>query len=155
VTCCRFSPGTPVSCINKIECYKITEILLKVALNTIILAPQPLNRTSFCVQNRQVFGLYRMKDFFHWGFIESVVYTGFNCVTKILCSMYSSIIFFMNYFDMKKISMNPILHKTQKYFLLIMWFVIYNNLIKTSFTNNYIKKKKKITSGYYSIPNVC
>jgi hypothetical protein len=31
-----FSPGTPVSSTNKSNCYDITEILLKVALNTII-----------------------------------------------------------------------------------------------------------------------
>ena len=32
-----FSPGTPVSSTNKIDCHDITEILLKVALNTIAL----------------------------------------------------------------------------------------------------------------------
>ena len=32
-----FSSGTPVSSITKIDCYDITEILLKVALNTITL----------------------------------------------------------------------------------------------------------------------
>ena len=32
-----FSWGTPVSSITKIDCYDITEILLKVALNTITL----------------------------------------------------------------------------------------------------------------------
>ena len=31
----RFSPGTPVSSTNKTDCHDITEILLKVALNTI------------------------------------------------------------------------------------------------------------------------
>ena len=35
---CGFSPGTPVSSINKIDCHDITEILLKVALNTINLS---------------------------------------------------------------------------------------------------------------------
>ena len=30
-----FSPGTPVSSTNKTDCHNITEILLKVALNTI------------------------------------------------------------------------------------------------------------------------
>jgi hypothetical protein len=30
-----FSPGTPVSSTNKADCHDITEILLKVALNTI------------------------------------------------------------------------------------------------------------------------
>ena len=33
-----FSPGTPVSSTNKTECHDITEILLKVALNTITIA---------------------------------------------------------------------------------------------------------------------
>ena len=32
-----FSPGTPVSSTNKTDCDDITEILLKVTLNTIIL----------------------------------------------------------------------------------------------------------------------
>jgi len=35
VTCDRFSPGIPVSSTNKTERHDITEILLKVALNTI------------------------------------------------------------------------------------------------------------------------
>jgi hypothetical protein len=34
-----FSPGTLVSSTNKTDHYDITEILLKVALNTIILTP--------------------------------------------------------------------------------------------------------------------
>ena len=34
----RFSPGPPVVSINKTECHDITEILLKVALNTINLS---------------------------------------------------------------------------------------------------------------------
>ena len=34
-----FSPGTPVSSTNKTNCHNITEILLKVVLNTIILTP--------------------------------------------------------------------------------------------------------------------
>jgi len=32
-----FHPGTPFSSTNKTDCHDITEILLKVALNTIIL----------------------------------------------------------------------------------------------------------------------
>jgi hypothetical protein len=36
-----FSLGTPVSSTNKTDCYNITEILLKVALNTITLTPLP------------------------------------------------------------------------------------------------------------------
>ena len=35
VTCRWFPPGTPVSSTNKTDCHDITEILLKVALNTI------------------------------------------------------------------------------------------------------------------------
>ena len=34
-TCWWFSPGPPVSSTNKTDCHDITEILLKVALNTI------------------------------------------------------------------------------------------------------------------------
>ena len=34
-----FFPGTLVSSTNKTDCHNITEILLKVALNTIILTP--------------------------------------------------------------------------------------------------------------------
>jgi hypothetical protein len=33
--CQWFSPGTPVSSTNKTDCHYITEILLKLALNTI------------------------------------------------------------------------------------------------------------------------
>ena len=36
----RFSPGTPVSSTNKTDRHNITEILLKVALNTITLTPE-------------------------------------------------------------------------------------------------------------------
>ncbi len=36
-----FSPGTPVSSTNKTDHHDITEILLKVALNTITLIPMP------------------------------------------------------------------------------------------------------------------
>ena len=37
-----FSPGTPVSFTNKIDRHDITEILLKMALNTINLTPNPI-----------------------------------------------------------------------------------------------------------------
>jgi hypothetical protein len=37
-----FSPGTPVSSTNKTDCNDITEIFLKVALNTITLTLNPL-----------------------------------------------------------------------------------------------------------------
>jgi hypothetical protein len=36
-----FSPGTTVSCTNKTDCHDVTEILLKVALNTITPRPNP------------------------------------------------------------------------------------------------------------------
>jgi len=39
-----FSPGIPVSSTNKTDCHDISEILLNVALNTITLTPNPLNR---------------------------------------------------------------------------------------------------------------
>ena len=42
VTSRWFSPGTPVSSTNKTDCHDITEILLKVALNTITLTPSKL-----------------------------------------------------------------------------------------------------------------
>jgi hypothetical protein len=38
--CHRFSLGTPVSSTNKTDCHDITEILLKVMLNTITLTPE-------------------------------------------------------------------------------------------------------------------
>jgi hypothetical protein len=45
-----FSPGTPVSSTNKTDCHDITEILLKVALNTIMgRSTFPLIETSACV----------------------------------------------------------------------------------------------------------
>jgi hypothetical protein len=37
-----FSPSTPVSFNNKTDCHDITEILLKVVLNTIALTPKEL-----------------------------------------------------------------------------------------------------------------
>ena len=42
-----FSPGTPVSCTNKTDRHDITEILLKVALNTITLTPLMYSRVYF------------------------------------------------------------------------------------------------------------
>jgi len=41
-----FSPGTPVSSTNKTDCHDITEILLKVALNTITLTHVIIIRTG-------------------------------------------------------------------------------------------------------------
>jgi hypothetical protein len=43
-----FSPGTPVSSTNKTDHHNITEILLKVALNTITLTPQKIISSHFC-----------------------------------------------------------------------------------------------------------
>jgi hypothetical protein len=43
----RFSPGIPVSLTNKTDRHDITEILLKVALNTINLPPQFVNFDGF------------------------------------------------------------------------------------------------------------
>ena len=48
-----FSPGTPVSSTNKTDSHGITEILLKVALNTITLTPQiniVLSLLGVCLQ---------------------------------------------------------------------------------------------------------
>jgi len=42
-----FSPGTPVSSTNKTDCHDITEILLKVALNTITLTWKGLLSIDF------------------------------------------------------------------------------------------------------------
>jgi hypothetical protein len=39
-----FSPGSPVTSTNKTDCHDITEILLKVALNTITLTPLSGNK---------------------------------------------------------------------------------------------------------------
>jgi len=41
-----FSPGTPVSSTNKTDCHDITEILLKVALNTINLTKNLVNKNT-------------------------------------------------------------------------------------------------------------
>jgi len=41
----RFSPGTLVSSINKTDRHDITEILLKVVLNTITLTPEYINNS--------------------------------------------------------------------------------------------------------------
>ena len=42
-----FSPGTPVSSTNKTDCHYITEILLKVALNTITPSKLRANLNTF------------------------------------------------------------------------------------------------------------
>jgi len=44
-----FSPGIPVSSTNKIDCHDITEILLKVALNSLTLTP-----------------ITKVREFFEW-----------------------------------------------------------------------------------------
>ena len=43
----RFFPGTPVSPTNKTDCHDITEILLKVALNTINQSGQDFSSLKF------------------------------------------------------------------------------------------------------------
>ena len=43
----RFSPGTPVSSTNKTDHHELTEILLKVALNTINL--KPIRKQTWCL----------------------------------------------------------------------------------------------------------
>jgi hypothetical protein len=60
VTCNRsgqwFSPGTPVSYTNKTDCHDITDILLKMALNTINLN-QSLNTMYEYVKYKTVNGI--------------------------------------------------------------------------------------------------
>jgi hypothetical protein len=46
MTCRWFSPGTPVSSTNKTDQHDITEILMKVALNTIKQTNKPDDKTS-------------------------------------------------------------------------------------------------------------
>jgi len=43
---CWFSPGSPFSSTNKIDLHNITDILLKVMLNTITLTPFPTVSTD-------------------------------------------------------------------------------------------------------------
>jgi len=50
VTCDRFSPGPPVSSTNKTDCHNITEILLKVALNTNKQTTIFSHLANFCLQ---------------------------------------------------------------------------------------------------------
>ena len=45
-----FSPGIPECSIYKIDCHNITEILLKVALNTITLTPE---EPVYCIYERK------------------------------------------------------------------------------------------------------
>ena len=72
-----FSPGTPISLINKTDRHDITEILLKVALNTLTLTLlwKPAVQTSF----------YILKQWLtcSWIFTVSLVWT-----TNFLCSVY-------------------------------------------------------------------
>jgi hypothetical protein len=56
-----FSLGTPVSSINKTDCHDITEILLKVALNTII---QPNH--SILVHHEYLINIHNLHGFFHF-----------------------------------------------------------------------------------------
>ena len=50
-----FSPGTQVSSTNKIERHDIAEILLKVAINTITLTPNPILMSTEVNIRNQVF----------------------------------------------------------------------------------------------------
>ena len=60
-----FSPGTPVSSINKTDRHDITEILLKLALNTITLTLQ--NNAN----KIDSFSLFRYQPFyFHGGYVN-------------------------------------------------------------------------------------
>jgi hypothetical protein len=62
-----FSPGTPISSTNKTDCYDITEILLKVALNTINQQTN-LQRMLLTIEHR----LYEIESILHvlWGKIK-------------------------------------------------------------------------------------
>jgi len=71
VTCLWFSPGTPVSSTNKTDCHNITEILLKVALNTINqtkpLLISDINRTFGFVYLIYMYIMYLLTFLFHFG----------------------------------------------------------------------------------------
>ena len=53
-----FSPGPPVSSTNKIDHHDITEILLKVALNTIKQTNKPKIKHPFLPYHRLINGIY-------------------------------------------------------------------------------------------------
>ena len=53
MTCDKFSPDTPVSSTNKTDRHDITEILLKVALNTINPSPQLQYREATILQSKE------------------------------------------------------------------------------------------------------
>ena len=70
--CCI--PGTPVSSTNKKDHHHITEILLKVALNTIIIThipnPKHLVDQLVCINKTQIYNLVRMMRY--WNVIHQV-----------------------------------------------------------------------------------
>ena len=73
-TCWWFSSGTPVSSTNKTDCYHITEILLKVALNTMTL-PYPLLCTNQCHTMHKIPILYSTRVILtNLGFLDPVKY---------------------------------------------------------------------------------
>ena len=57
VTCDRFSLGTPVSSINKTDSHEITELLLKVALNS-----TNLNQPRICFARLDKYIVIYIKD---------------------------------------------------------------------------------------------
>jgi hypothetical protein len=60
-----FSPGTPVSSINKTDCHDIAEILVKVALNTITITPNP--QLFFCaIYNKTKYNNNLLKNNQKW-----------------------------------------------------------------------------------------
>jgi hypothetical protein len=60
-----FSPGTPISSTNKTDRHDITEILLKVALNTIKQTNKPsLSLLEFCQKNSCLNDNYAIQKFF-------------------------------------------------------------------------------------------
>ena len=75
-----FSLGTPVSSTNKTECHDITEILLKVALNTITLSLPQKNHIWYLGSHIRLFALvsdncwlfkYFLKEFFKENLLSS------------------------------------------------------------------------------------
>ena len=54
-----FSPGTPVSSINKTDSHDITEILLKVALNSI--TPHPVQKENQYIKQQVSFFKYHLR----------------------------------------------------------------------------------------------
>jgi hypothetical protein len=61
-----FSPGTPVSFTNKTDHHDITEILLKVALNTITLTPILMTVSLFITRPTHLVGFYSGSSLSLW-----------------------------------------------------------------------------------------